>query len=184
LSRAIVESIEAEFRRYKALGEGAMNQLTDAQLVERASAESNSIAMLAWHMAGNFKSRFTDFLDTDGEKPWRDREGEFAVRDAGRDELIGTWNEGWDAVLTTVGSLTDAHLENSITIRGVSLSVAHALHRSLAHASYHVGQMVYIGKIMRGTSWEYQSIPPGGTAAYNQNPTHERGVDRAEDKTV
>ena len=161
-----------------------MAQLDEADLSRPGPNGGNSIAVIVWHLAGNLASRFTDFLDTDGEKPWRDREGEFAVRDAGRDELIGTWNEGWDAVLTTVGSLTDAHLENSITIRGVSLSVAHALHRSLAHASYHVGQMVYIGKIMRGASWEYQSIPPGGTAAYNQNPTHERGVDRAEDKTV
>lgn len=172
--RAVVESIEAEFRRYKAIGEGAMRQLSDAQLVAHAGEENLSVATLVRHLAGNLTSRFTDFLTTDGEKPWRDRDGEFVAVEIGRDELEGIWRAGWEVLLGALRELDDGHLERSVSIRGVPLTVNAALHRSLAHASYHVGQMVYVAKSLRGDDWQWLSIPPGGSLEYNKNPTREK----------
>jgi Protein of unknown function (DUF1572) len=172
--RDVVASIEGEYRRYKKLGEGVIDQLGYEELVVRGSSESLSIATLVWHVSGNLKSRFTDFLTSDGEKPWRQRETEFEERDVDRDAVLEKWAEGWATVLGAVKSLSDADLTRLVTIRGQSLTVCDALHRSLAHASYHVGQMVYIGKMLKGEEWQYLSIPPGGSTAYNQNPTREK----------
>jgi hypothetical protein len=177
--RAVIASIEGEYRRYKSLGEGVIGQLGDEGLVVRGSSESLSIATLVRHVSGNLESRFTDFLTSDGEKPWRHRESEFEDRQVGRDELIEKWEKGWGALFGALGPLTDDDLDRNITIRGVALTVCEALHRSLAHASYHVGQMVYIGKMLRGEEWTYLSIPPGGSVAYNANPTLEKGPGQA-----
>ncbi len=172
--RDVVASIEGEFRRYKKLGEGVINQLGYEELVVRGSSESLSIATLVWHVSGNLESRFTDFLTSDGEKPWRQRESEFEERDVDRDDLIGKWERGWSALERALAEVSDADLAREVTIRAQSLSVAEALHRSLAHASYHVGQMVYIGKMLKGEEWQYLSIPPGGSVEYNLNPTREK----------
>jgi len=134
---------------------------------------------VVWHVAGNLQSRFTDFLTSDGEKPWRHRETEFEDRQVSREELIEKWEAGWRTLFDALGPLADDDLSRSITIRGVPLTVCEALHRSLAHASYHVGQMTYIGKMLRGEEWAYLSIPPGGSAAYNANPVLEKGPDQA-----
>ena len=133
----------------------------------------NSLAIIAWHVAGNLRSRFTAFLTEDGEKPWRNREDEFAPRTVSRDALRAYWLAGWTALYDAIKPLTDADLARSVTIRGQSLSVNDALQRSLAHVSYHVGQIVYIAHAHVGADWTYLSIPPGGTAAYNAAPTHE-----------
>lgn len=170
----LIESIHSEFRRYKALGEGAMAQVTDAELSTPGPNGGNSIATICWHLSGNFRSRFTDFLAADGEKPWRQRDEEFLPRPVSRDELLATWNQGWNTVLETLASLTDHHLHHTVTIRNQPLLVHEALHRSLAHLSYHVGQIVYIAKAMRGDQWASLSIPPGQSAAYNQKPDRER----------
>lgn len=172
--RDLIASVEGEYRRYRKLGEAAMRQLTDEQLIAKPSAESNSIATIAWHVSGNLESRFTDFLTSDGEKPWRDREDEFAERRATRDEILAKWNRGWDVLTATLATLEDADLPRTITIREVGLTVAEALHRSVAHTAAHVGQITYVGKLLRGAGWEYLSIPPGGTAAYNADPTREK----------
>lgn len=172
--RDVVASIEGEFRRYKKLGEGVIDQLGYEELVVRGSSESLSIATLVWHVSGNLESRFTDFLTSDGEKPWRERESEFQERDVDRDTLLEKWQKGWDTLMGALAELTDEDLARDVTIRAQSLSVAAALHRSLAHASYHVGQMVYIGKMLKGEEWQYLSIPPGGSATYNLNPTREK----------
>jgi hypothetical protein len=174
--RDIIESIEGEYRRYKELGEGAIEQLSHEELVVRGSPESLSISTIVWHVAGNLESRFTDFLVSDGEKPWRDREVEFEDRPVGRDVLLEKWASGWKTLFAAVEPLTNEDLGRSVTIRGVALTVSEALHRSLAHASYHVGQMVYIGKMLRGEEWTYLSISPGGSVAYNANPVLEKGA--------
>ncbi len=171
--RALVASIEAEYRRYKTLGESAVKQLADPQLVD-ATGPSNSIATIIWHLAGNLKSRFTDFLTSDGEKPWRDRDSEFLARHVTRAELMAQWDDGWRVLFAALTPLTDVDLERTVTIRGQPHTVAEALHRSLAHASYHVGQIVYVAKALRGADWQYLSIPPGQSAQYNQSPTRDR----------
>ena len=174
-SRRTISWIEAEFLRYKQMGEGVMAQLGPDHLVIRASPESLSIATIVWHVGGNLTSRFTDFLTTDGEKPWRNRETEFEERNVGRTELMEKWESGWSVLLSALESLDDGALGRTVTTRGVPLTVGEALLRSLAHVSYHVGQMSFVGKMLRGREWKYLTIPPGGSDAYNQNPTQEKG---------
>lgn len=171
----IVESVRAEYIRYKALGEGAIAQIPDAQLGDAAGASGNSVATIVGHLSGNFASRFTDFLTTDGEKPWRNREEEFTRRVVSRDELLQQWEKGWQVLLGALDQLSDADLTRSITIRRQSHLVHEALHRSLAHAAYHVGQIVLLARAFRGQDWKFLSIPPGGSDAYNQTPRNERG---------
>lgn len=167
-----LDSVRAEYARYRALAEGAIRQLDDASLCA-ADPGGNSIATLVWHLSGNFQSRFTDFLTTDGEKPWRQRDDEFAPRSVSRDELMARWSDGWAVLEGALGELADSDLDRSVTIRRQPLRVHQALLRSLAHAAYHVGQIVLLAKAARGEAWESLSIPLGGSAAYNAAPTSE-----------
>ncbi|HYF51589.1 MAG TPA: DUF1572 family protein [Planctomycetota bacterium] len=173
-SRALIESIEVEYKRYKTLGESAIAQVSDQELTQPFGG--NSIAVIVWHLAGNLTSRFTDFLTTDGEKPWRKRDEEFIARETSKAEALTRWEPGWKVLFATLAALSDADLNRTVTIRNQTLLVHEALHRSLAHASYHVGQIVLIAKSFRGSEWKYLSIPPGGSQAYNQNPTLEKGA--------
>ncbi len=172
--RTIIDSVTGEYRRYKDLGEGAMRQLTDAQLSQAAPGDGNSVATLVWHIAGNLRSRFTGFLTTDGEKAWRDRDAEFVGRTVTAEELFAKWEDGWRALFSALEGLTDEDLQRQVTIRGQPLSVIQALHRSLSHASYHVGQIALLAKSMRGPDWRYLTIPPGQSRQYNAAPTMER----------
>lgn len=147
-----------------------MAQLEDSELQAHTSADSNSIPVIVWHIAGNLKSRFTDFQTSDGEKPWRHREEEFQPRSVSREELLKKWESGWQALFTALAALDDGTLHETITIRGESLALHEALHRSLAHTSYHVGQIVYIAKSIRGDRWQSLSIPKGQSEQYNRNP--------------
>lgn len=178
MDRTTVAFFEGEFRRYKTLGEGAFNQLGPDQLTGE-NLGGLSAATIVWHVAGNLESRFTDFLNSDGEKPWRDRESEFSSRSVSLAEVQEKWDRGWGVLLKELGTLQDSDLTKTVTIREIALRVDEALLRSLAHASYHVGQIVYIAKASKGGEWRYLSIPPGGSAAYNANPTAEKGVDHA-----
>jgi uncharacterized damage-inducible protein DinB len=173
--RDLIGAIEAEYRRYRSLGEATMDQLNGGQMCTRVSEESLSIATIAWHVSGNLESRFTDFLTTDGEKPWRQRDDEFTVRTVTKDELRAKWDRGWNVLMDTLASLDDEQLSARISIRGVDFTVAEALQRSLAHTAYHVGQITFLGKMLAGDGWTYLSIAPGGTASYNANPTREKG---------
>ena len=175
MNRGLLSLIEAEYRRYKALGEGTFRQLSAEELVTD-TAGANSIAMIVWHIAGNLESRFTDFLTTDGEKPWRDRESEFEARDVSPAEVAGKWDQGWGVLFDTLAELTDDDMASEVTIRSVPHRVDEALLRSLAHAAYHVGQIVYLAKSFRGDDWEYLSIPPGQSEAYNANPVLEKSL--------
>ena len=164
---AVIEGFRAEFLKYKALGEKAIAQLDGPQLSVAPPGGGNSIATICWHVAGNLRSRFTDFLTTDGEKPWRARDEEFEAREVTRDALLEKWNSGWAALLEAFDGLDDRHLETPVTIRGESMSVLSALLRSLAHTSSHVGQILYAAKMLKGPDWEYLSIPPGQSETFN-----------------
>jgi hypothetical protein len=174
--KAIVGSIEAEYRRYKALAEGALSQLTDLQLTAGGSGGGNSIAVICWHVAGNLRSRFTDFLTSDGEKSWRRREEEFQSRTIASAELLAHWESGWAVLFEALTDLTDAHLAQTVLIRGQPLLVHEALHRSLAHVAYHVGQVIYAARGLRGNTWRFLSIPPGQSEAYNARPAFEKAA--------
>jgi hypothetical protein len=167
----LIKSIEAEYRRYKALAEGALAQVPEPLLSAPGPGNGNSLATICWHVAGNLQSRFTDFLTTDGEKAWRRREEEFVARTVSREALLAKWAAGWDVLLSALASLGDDDLQTTVTIRRQPLAVHEALHRSLAHLSYHVGQIVYLAHSLCGPAWRYLSIPPGGSDAVNAQPT-------------
>jgi uncharacterized damage-inducible protein DinB len=176
----LVNGIRAEYLRYKSLAEAAIGQLSEPELSTPGPNGGNSIAVICWHLSGNLRSRFTDFLTSDGEKPWRRREEEFEARTVSREELLTKWEQGWQVVLETLDSLNDEQLGQTVTIRGQGLRVHEALQRSVAHASYHVGQIVYVAKSLRGKEWSYLSIPPGGSDAYNKDPRFERAATHAD----
>jgi Protein of unknown function (DUF1572) len=168
---SIIESIRAEFLRYKALAEAAIEQVDETVLSADGPNGGNSIAVLCWHVSGNLRSRFSDFLTTDGEKPWRQREEEFQHRTVTRAQLLEKWQQGWSVLLETLATLGDDQLQTTITIRRQPMHVHEALHRAMAHVASHVGQIVYLAKSLRGQDWRYLSIPPGQSDAYNRNPT-------------
>lgn len=163
-----------EYRRYRKLGERAIAQMPDEALNHLPNADGNSTAMLVRHMSGNLVSRFTDFLTQDGEKPWRARDDEFVAYQLTRNELDATWGTGWDVLEAQLATLTDADMERVVTIRRQELTVHAALCRSLAHVSYHVGQIVLLARSSAQDSWMSLSIPKNGTAAYNASPTMEK----------
>jgi uncharacterized damage-inducible protein DinB len=167
-SRDIIESIRLAFDRHRALAERAADQLADDELIAAGQGGASSTATIMWHMGANLESRFTDFLTADGEKPWREREDEFAPRQVSRAELMRRWESGWSCLATALDGLDDDDLDRTVHIRHEPMSVAVALHRALAHACYHVGQIVYIARSTRGDDWQWLSIPPGGTAAHNR----------------
>jgi hypothetical protein len=156
------------FAYYKKLGERAMDQLTDSQLFTTLDGEANSIAIIVKHMSGNMLSRWTDFLTTDGEKPTRNRDGEFEAPPATRAELLATWEAGWACLFSALEPLTDADLTRTITIRGEPHSVMQAINRQLAHYPHHVGQIVLLAKHFAGDRWQTLSVPRKGSADFNR----------------
>lgn len=164
----IVDSIRGEYLRYKTLAERAIEQLPEGDLSRVGPGGGNSIAVICWHLSGNLRSRFTDFLTSDGEKPWRNRDEEFESRTVTRAELLAKWEAGWDVLLQTLSALADEQLGHVVTIRGQALKVHEALHRSLAHTSYHVGQIVFLAKEFRGSDWQSLSIPLRASEAFNK----------------
>jgi len=154
MDRPIVGSIELEFRHYKQVAEGALAQLTDEEIIQPGPGDTHSAATIAWHIVGNLTSRFTDFLTSDGEKPWRDRESEFQIRNVTRPVLLARWEEGWQVLFQAITPLGDAKLSRTVAIRGAPIPVHEALHRALAHISYHVGQIVYLARTHRGDAWQ------------------------------
>jgi hypothetical protein len=155
------------FRYYRTLAERAMNQITDDQLLVHLDEEANSIAIIVNHMAGNMLSRWTDFLTTDGEKPARDRDAEFAAPPATRAALLGLWEQGWACLFSALEPLSDAELGRIITIRGEAHSVMQAINRQQAHYSYHVGQIVLLAKHFGNQKWHSLSVPCNKSAGFN-----------------
>jgi hypothetical protein len=170
MANELVGSIAGEYRRYKALAQGAMDQLSEEELCADASGSGNSIAAMVWHVSGNLASRFTDFLSSDGEKSWRLRDSEFDRRQVSREELSAKWEAGWNALFKALAEIQDSDLHDTVAIRGVPLTVSEALHRSLAHTCYHVGQIVYVAKSIRKDAWRHLSIARGGSDAYRTSP--------------
>lgn len=166
-SSSCFEACLAEFRRYKSLGEAALAQVTDAQLAQALDAESNSIAVIVKHLAGNMRSRWTDFLTTDGEKADRNRDAEFEAEPTNRDELMRLWESGWHCLFAALAPLKDADLARTVTIRGEAHSVAQAILRQVAHYANHVGQIVFLAKHFQSTNWRSLSIPRGKSAEFN-----------------
>ena len=163
-----VSAALVSFRYHKQLAEAAVGQLPDAKLHEPLDENTNAIAVIMKHVAGNLRSRFTDFLTSDGEKPWRDRDREFADTFGSRDELMEFWEEGWNCLLVALESLGEEDLGRTVTIRGEPHSVSLAVARSLAHCAYHVGQIVLVARVLAKDNWQTLTIARGQSAAHNQ----------------
>ncbi|HEY1496983.1 MAG TPA: DUF1572 domain-containing protein [Candidatus Solibacter sp.] len=155
------------FRYYKKMGEAAIAQVTDEELTKALDGEMNSIAVIVKHMTGNMRSRWTDFLTTDGEKPDRDRDSEFMEPPATRAELMKSWEEGWDHLWRALGQLQEHDMVRTVTIRGERHSVMQAINRQLAHYPYHVGQIVMLAKHFRGDKWQTLSVPKNRSTDFN-----------------
>ena len=162
-----LESIKKQFVYYKLLGDKTFVQLSDEKLFWQYNQESNSIAIIVKHLSGNMLSRWTDFLTTDGEKAWRNRDAEFENDISTRQELLATWEAGWQCLFTALQSLTPEDLQKEIYIRNQGHNVTEAINRQLAHYPYHVGQIVFLGKMLCDNSWTSLSIPKGNSASYN-----------------
>ncbi len=172
LSTHYLEEARRQFRGHKRLGESAMAQLGDDQFFVMLDAEANSIALLVKHLAGNMRSRFTDFLTSDGEKPDRNRDQEFESDPAAtRADVLARWEAGWQCVFSTLDSLRPEDVESTVTVRGETHSVMQAINRQIAHYAYHVGQMVFLAKHLRSNDWKSLSIPRGKSAEVNAKMT-------------
>ncbi|MDR6944888.1 DUF1572 family protein [Mucilaginibacter pocheonensis] len=162
-----LESVKKQFAYYKMLGEQTFAQLNDEQLMWQYNPESNSIAMIINHLSGNMISRWTDIFNSDGEKSWRNREAEFEAIILNREELLKKWEKGWKCLFDTLSDLSNDDLNRIIYIRNMRHTVAEAINRQLGHYPYHVGQIVFIGKMLCNEQWHSLSIPKGKSEAYN-----------------
>lgn len=158
-SQTFLDSVVKRLLGYKVLAEKTFEQLSEADMHYAPNETSNSVAIIIRHMAGNMLSRWTDFLTTDGEKDWRNRDSEFEDPQQTKAELLAFWEKGWQCCLQAIQGLEEADLEKIITIRQEPLSVIDAINRQLAHYPYHVGQIIYIGKILKDQDWKNLSMP-------------------------
>ena len=163
-----LQSIRKQFEYYKMLGEKTMGQVSDEGLFWQYNDASNSLATIVKHLWGNMRSRWIDFLTSDGEKSWREREAEFENDLKSRAEINEKWEEGWRCLFTAIDGLNDDDLARIVYIRNLGHTVVEAINRQLAHYAYHVGQMVYVGRMWQGDKWESLSIPKGQSQAYNK----------------
>jgi len=169
LTTSYLEDALSVFRYYKQLADGAIAQVSDDQLFAVIDSEANSIAIVAKHMAGNMRSRWTDFLSSDGEKPDRNRDSEFVDPPATRSDLSAMWEQGWDLVFSALEPLTEADMTRTVTIRGEAHSVMQAIHRQIAHYAYHVGQIVLLAKHFQGENWKSLSVPRNQSAGFTRS---------------
>jgi hypothetical protein len=175
IGAAYLEEAFRAFRGYKRMAEGALEQLHDQDFFHVPDPESNSAALIVKHLAGNLRSRWTDFLTTDGEKPDRNRDQEFII-DQGdtRADLMRQWEQSFGTAFTTIKSLRPEDLSRTVTIRQEPHSVLQAINRSLLHTAYHIGQILFLGKHLRGAEWKTLSVPRGKSAEYNALRPEER----------
>lgn len=159
MKTAYIKNVQAIFAQYKALGEKAMLQVEDKRLFWVFNNDSNSIGMIVQHLHGNMISRFTNFYEEDGEKPWRNRDREFESVISNREQLMRAWDSGWECFYAVLNSLHDLDLERTVYIRNEPHSVMEAINRQLAHYSYHIGQIVFLSKMLAIEGWQYLSIP-------------------------
>jgi hypothetical protein len=162
LWQAYLDDIRFNFRKQKESAEKALAQVSDENFFYKPGEFSNSIAVIVKHVGGNLTSRWTDFLTSDGEKAWRDRDAEFVSGpEEGRPSVLAVWNKGWSALFATLDSLGEADLLKKVKIRDEELTVFQATHRSLTHSSYHVGQIIYLARLLTKDGWKWLTIPPG-----------------------
>jgi hypothetical protein len=157
-----------QFAYYKMLGEKVFEQLDDEQLFLQPNSESNSISTIVKHLWGNMLSRWTDFLHTDGEKAWRNRDAEFENDICSRKEMMEKWESGWKCVFDALNATKEVELSTIVYIRNQGHTIMEVYHRQLAHYAYHIGQIVHIGKSLKGTDWQSLSIPRGKSDEFNQ----------------
>ncbi len=181
-----LEEVRRQFRGHKRLAEGAMAQLKDEELFVALDPESNSIAILVKHLVGNMRSRFTDFLTSDGEKPDRNRDQEFEINSATtRADVMRWWEEGWARVFVAIEALKPEDVMRSVTIRGEPHTVLQAINRQIAHYAQHTGQIVFLAKHFRSSEWKTLSVPRGKSKDFNAMArTYEKGVPRERPKAA
>ncbi|MCR8558408.1 DUF1572 domain-containing protein [Mucilaginibacter sp. BJC16-A38] len=167
-----LSSIKKQFRYYQSVGDRAIAQVSEEQMHWQYNPESNSIAIIIKHIAGNSISRWTDFLTSDGEKEWRNRDEEFEDPASSKEELIALWNKGWKCMYDAIDPLTDDDLLYTIYIRNEAHTVIEAINRQLAHVPYHIGQIVFIAKMVSGENWNSLTIPKGQSKAFNLQKVH------------
>ena len=163
-----LDSTKKLFAYYKKLGDDAMAQIDDEKLFFQVNEDANSIAIIVQHLAGNMLSRWTDFLTTDGEKEWRNRDAEFETNITNKQDLLAYWNSGWQCLFTALEPLTSSDLDKIIYIRNEGHTVLEAINRQLAHYPYHVGQLVFLAKLLAADKWKSLSIPKNKSQEYNQ----------------
>lgn len=180
--RITISAFEQEFRRYRRLSEESSGQISWEQLRIPLDTETNSIAIIMKHVAGNLRSRWTDPFTTDGEKPWRNRDLEFADSYASREELLSDWNAGWAVVESVLAECSDSDLPRMLTIRGEPHTLALALARSLSHIAYHSGQIVQASRVLAsqsGASWKTLTVPRGRSSEYNKGLGFDPGTPKS-----
>jgi len=184
LASHYLDEVRRQFRGHKRFGEAAIAQLQDGELFVTLDPESNSVAILVKHLAGNMRSRFTDFLTSDGEKPDRNRDQEFEINAATtRADIMRWWEEGWERVFSAIASLKPEDLMRTVTIRGEPHTVLQAINRQLAHYSAHVGQIIFLAKHLRSAEWKTLSIPRGKSQDFNARAGNfEKGLLREDRK--
>lgn len=168
MKKEYLSSIKKQFEYYKSVGEKTFDQLDEKDLFWQYNEESNSIAIIVNHLWGNMKSRWTDFLTSDGEKEWRNRDLEFESIINTKNDLIEKWNDGWKCLFYALDSVTEDNFETKIYIRNQEHSIIEAVNRQLAHYSYHIGQVVYIGRMIKGSEWKSLTIPKGKSKEFNK----------------
>ena len=166
--KSYLDSIKNRFKSYKSLGEKTFDQVPEDKLFWQINEGSNSIAIIVKHLHGNMLSRWTDFLTSDGKKEWRKRDDEFVDNIKSKDELLTIWNEGWDCLFEAINPLTEIDLDKEVLIRNEKHSVVDAINRQLSHYAYHIGQIVFIGKMINNEEWNSLSIPKGKSKEYNK----------------
>lgn len=179
LATEFLSSAIKRFREEKALGDRTFVQLTGAQLVQQPNEASNSIAVIVQHLHGNMRSRWTAFLTEDGEKSWRRRDAEFEEQVRSKEQILQLWEEGWQVLFAALEPLQEDDLLKTITIRSQPLTVVDAINRQLAHYSYHVGQIVYLGRWLKEDEWQSLSIPKGGSDAFRKEMEKETKTKKA-----
>ncbi|MCK7591151.1 DUF1572 domain-containing protein [Subsaxibacter sp. CAU 1640] len=169
MENAYISGVLKQFNYYKSLGDKTFEQLSFEDMNYQPNHDSNSISIIVKHMVGNMLSRWTNFLTEDGEKPWRNRDEEFESTYTTKEELLQEWEKGWKCLFDAIAPLSDDDLNTIVYIRNEGHTVAEAIFRQLGHYPYHVGQITYIGKLLKGDAWQSLSIPKGASKSYNQD---------------
>jgi hypothetical protein len=163
-----LDSVKKQFEYYKSLGDKTFEQLSFEELKIQFTQDSNSISIIVKHLVGNMLSRWTNFLTEDGEKEWRQRDKEFIDNYSNKEDLFNSWNKGWSCLFNTLDAINNNDLNHIVYIRNQGHTVTEALNRQMMHYAYHIGQIVYIGKLVKGKDWKSLSIPKGESKTYNQ----------------